>query len=114
FFFSDRERFRGELHDEVAFHVPGWEDEIARGPAAIQSVLRRFRPFNAHRILLPFLTAYQVVGDALEREPETTTIEDAAFLARCMALGEQYRLQGRIRSAESVSRVLFETALRLA
>jgi glycerol-3-phosphate O-acyltransferase len=114
FFFADRERFRVELRDEVAFHVPGWEDEIARGPAAIQSVLRRFRPFNAHRILLPFLAAYQVVGDGLERESETAKIEDAAFLSRCMALAEQYRLQGKIRSAESVSRVLFETALRLA
>jgi len=31
-----------------------------------------------------------------------------------MALGMQYRLQGRIRSGESVSKVLFETALRVA
>ena len=35
-------------------------------------------------------------------------------LGRCLALGKQYQLQRRIRSAESVSRVLFETALRLA
>jgi glycerol-3-phosphate O-acyltransferase len=65
-------------------------------------------------VLLPFFEAYQVVGDALEREPATGRIDEAAFLTRCMALGEQYRLQGRIRSAESVSKVLFETALRLA
>jgi glycerol-3-phosphate O-acyltransferase len=31
-----------------------------------------------------------------------------------MALATQYHLQRRIRSAESVSKVLFETALRLA
>jgi glycerol-3-phosphate O-acyltransferase len=31
-----------------------------------------------------------------------------------LKLAEQYRLQQRIRSAESVSRVLFETALKLA
>jgi glycerol-3-phosphate O-acyltransferase len=114
FFFADRERFRAELRDEVAFHAADWEDAIAGGPARIQAVLRRFRPFNAHRILRPFLEAYQVVGDALERESEGTRLDDAAFLTRCLSLGEQYRLQGRIRSAESVSRVLFETALRLA
>jgi glycerol-3-phosphate O-acyltransferase len=112
FFFAERERFRLELDAEVAFHAPGWEDAIDRGPAGIQDVLRRFRPFNAHRVLLPFLEAYQVVGDALEREP--SGIDEPAFLTRCMALAEQYRLQRRIRSAESVSRVLAETALRLA
>jgi glycerol-3-phosphate O-acyltransferase len=114
FFFADRERFRAELHEEVAFHAADWQDAVARGPAGIQTVLRRFRPFNAHRILRPYLEAYQVVGDALEREPEGTNLDDAAFLSRCLALGEQYRLQGRIRSAESVSRVVFEAALRLA
>jgi glycerol-3-phosphate O-acyltransferase len=112
FFFADRERFRAEVRDELAFHVPAWQEAIARGPAAIQVVLRRIRPFNAHRVLLPFLEAYRVVGDALEREAER--IDTTAFLGRCMALAEQYRLQRRIRSAESVSRVLFETALRLA
>ena len=41
--------------------------------------------------------AYQVVGDALEREPEGARIDEPAFLTRCMALAEQYRLQRRIR-----------------
>ena len=112
FFFADRERFRREISAEIAFHVPGWEDAVDHGPAGIQSVLRRVRPFTAHRVLLPFLEAYQVVGDALARE--SGRVDEPAFLTRCMALAEQYRLQHRIRSAESVSRVLFETALRLA
>jgi glycerol-3-phosphate O-acyltransferase len=114
FFFADRERFRAQLHDELSFHAPGWEETIARGPEAIQNVLRRVRPFMAHRVLLPFLDAYRVVGDALEREPARDRVDEPAFLARCMALAEQYRLQRRIRSAESASKVLFETALRLA
>ncbi len=114
FFFADRERFRGEVHDELSFHAADWEGTIARGPAAIQTVLRRIRPFTAHRVLLPFLEAYQVVGDALEREPDTTRIDEPSFLTRCMSLAEQYRLQRRIRSGESVSKVLFDTALRLA
>jgi len=114
FFFADRERFRRELSDELEFHAPGWEQAIERGPATIQTVLKRIRPFMAHRVLLPYLEAYQVVGDALEREPEDEPLDEAAFLQRCLSLAEQYRLQHRVRSAESVSRVLFETAVKLA
>ena len=76
--------------------------------------MRRFRPFSAHRVLLPFLEAYQVVGDALARDEAAAPVEPAAFLRRCLALGRQYQLQRRIRSAESVSRALFETGLKLA
>ncbi|HLK11135.1 MAG TPA: glycerol-3-phosphate 1-O-acyltransferase [Candidatus Binatia bacterium] len=114
FFFAEKERFRDELRAEIALHDPDWEATLTSGPAALQALVRRFRPFNAHRVLLPFLEAYQVVGDALAREDPGTTIEPAAFLRRCFALGRQYHLQRRIRSAESVSRALFETALRLA
>jgi len=113
FFFAERERFRPELSDELEFHAPGWEQTIERGPAAIQSVLRRIRPFMAQRVLLPFFEAYRVVADALARET-AAAIDEKAFLTRCMSLAEQYRLQRRIRSGESVSGVLFEAALRLA
>ena len=64
-------------------------------------------------MLLPFFEAYRVVADALARET-AATIDEKAFLTRCMSLAEQYRLQRRIRSGESVSGVLFEAALRLA
>ena len=114
FFFSDKERFRQEIADEIALHDDKWESALARGPSAIQSVVRSFRPFNAHRVLRPFLHAYLVVADALGREKTDAALDQGAFLGRCMALGKQYLLQRRILSAESVSRVLFETALRLA
>jgi len=114
FFFADKERFRDELRAEIALHDPAWEVTLAAGPAAIQALVRRFRPFSAHRVLLPFLEAYQVVGDALAREATDAPVEPAAFLRRCLALGRQYQLQRRIRSAESVSRALFETGLKLA
>lgn len=76
--------------------------------------MRSFRPFNAHRILRPFLHAYLVVADALMLEQPGAAFDQNAFLGRCMGLGRQYLLQRRIQSAESVTKVLFETALRLA
>ena len=114
FFFAEKDHFRDEIADELALHDDKWESALARGPAAIQALVRSFRPFNSHRVLRPFLHAYLVVADALLLEKPDTPFDQNAFLGRCMGLGKQYLLQGRIRSAESVSRVLFETALRLA
>jgi glycerol-3-phosphate O-acyltransferase len=114
FFFAEKERFRDEIRTEVALNDREWEGRLADGPRAIHELLRRFRPFTAHRALRPFLEAYRIVGDELERLDSGARFEEPAFLARCLARGEQYRLQRRTQSAESVSSVLFVTALKLS
>jgi len=114
FFFTAKERFREELRQEVALHDPDWEARLGEGRQAILGVVRRIRPFNAHRVLRPFLEAYRVVGDTLAAEPPTATFDQPQFLERCSALGKQYLLQRRVHSDESVSRVLFVSALGLA
>jgi glycerol-3-phosphate O-acyltransferase len=114
FFFAEKDEFRQEVRAEIGLHDPDWEACLAAGPDAMRALLRRFRPLSAHRVLLPFLDAYRVVGDALEQVPVEARIEEPAFLTQCLALGKQYQLQRRIRTAESVTQVLFATALRLA
>jgi len=114
FFFAEKEEFRAEIRREIALDDAAWEAALEAGPAEIMALLKRFKPFNAHRVLRPFLEAYQVVGDALERRDPAAPFEEPAFLAAAIALGRQYHLQRRIRSPESVSKVLFATALRLA
>jgi glycerol-3-phosphate O-acyltransferase len=114
FFFVDRESFRAELAREIALHDAEWERRLEQGGPELLGLLRSFRPFSAHRVLRPFLEAYRVVGDALGALPTDKPFEEASFLSSCQALARQYVLQHRIRSAESVSRVLFKTALRLA
>ena len=114
FFFPDREHFLAELRRELAMHVPQFERALDEGPDAITGILPRLRPFHAHRILRPFLEAYRVVADALERAPASAKLDDAAFLRGCLALGQQYVLQGRVARQESVSQALFATALKLA
>jgi glycerol-3-phosphate O-acyltransferase len=114
FFFPERERFLAELRAELALHVPAWERALDEGADAITSLLPRLRPFHSHRILRPFLEAYRVVADALERAPLGAKVEDAAFLRACLALGKQYTLQHRVARQESVSQALFATALKLA
>ncbi len=114
FFFVEKDVFRAEVQREVALHDADWEARLGGGPAEIQALLRRFKPFSAHRVLRPFVDGYRVVADALVQQPVGAPLDEGALIGRCLALGKQYRLQRRIRSAESVSKVLFETALRLA
>ena len=114
FFFSEKERFRSELAREVALHDASWEACVRRGPAAIKELVRGLRPFFAHLALRPFLEAYRLVGDYYERSDPTAPHAPARTVDACMGLGRQYDLQRRIQSAASVSRVLIETALRLA
>lgn len=114
FFFPDKDAFRAEVTAEVALHDARWQESLAVGGAEAAALLRRMQPFLAHRVLRPFLEAYQVVGDVLARLPVDAPFDEADFLTRCLALGKQYQLQRQIRSAESVSRALFQTALSLA
>jgi glycerol-3-phosphate O-acyltransferase len=114
FFFADTELFRGELRRELAERDPRWEEALRTGPEAIQALVRSFRPFNSHRVLRPFVEAYRVVADLLARQDATVPIDRAKFLDACMGVGRQYHLQGRLHSTASISRVLFESALRLA
>lgn len=114
FFFASRDAFRGEVREELALHDPRWEARLARGAGEIAALLQAIHPVNAHRVLRPYLEAYGVVADALAQEPPDVPLNEPAFFARCLARGKQYYLQRRIHSSESVSKAIFENALRLA
>ena len=62
----------------------------------------------------PFLESYQVVSESLARRGPELPFDESRFLADCLRLGKQLLLQRHIHSAASVSKVLFQTALRLA
>jgi glycerol-3-phosphate O-acyltransferase len=114
FFFSDKESFQRELREELAFHHRDWEARLQAGGAEVRRMIQGIRPFSAHRVLRPFLDAYDVVADALARRGTAEPFDKDDFVDGCLRLGRQYLLQGRVRSPESVSKALFETALRLA
>jgi glycerol-3-phosphate O-acyltransferase len=114
FFFPDKEVFLAELRQELSLHDPAWEERLDQGAESITAVLPKIRPLSAHRILRPFLEAYAVAADALLGEPADEALDEEAYLRRCLGLGKQYVLQRRFKRQESVSKVLFATALRLA
>jgi len=114
FFFAEKDAFRKEIEKEVAFHVPDWESAFGRSEDAIEGIVERFKPFSAHRTLRPFIDAYRIAADVLLRMDPATKVEEPSFLAACLALGNQYVLQKRVHTSESVSKVLFGTAWKLA
>ena len=114
FFFAEKDEFRSEVETELRLHDADWEHALGRGRNAIEQLVRRVRPFSAHRVLRPFLESYRVVADGLARRDPAATFDEPAFIASSLALAQQYQLQRRVHSAESVSKVLFATALRLA
>jgi glycerol-3-phosphate O-acyltransferase len=114
FFFAEKETFLGELLQELRFHDPDWETRVQAGSDEIHALLRSFRPLSSHRVLRPFVQAYQIVGDLLEQEDPTQDFDEASFVDRCLRLGRQYHLQRRLHSAQSISQMLFRNALSLA
>ncbi|MFT4570878.1 MAG: glycerol-3-phosphate O-acyltransferase [Hyphomicrobiaceae bacterium] len=114
FFFSTKAAFRARVDQDMSIHEPDWQAMLADTAETANAVVRSIRPYNAHRVLRPFLDAYQVIGDVLAGAPVDADLDPASVVTDAMALGKQYRLQRRIERTESVSKVLFQTALKLA
>jgi len=114
FFFAEKEVFREEIRHELQQLDPLWEERVRAGGEAIHTMVQRMRPFSAHRSLLPFLESYRVVAENLTRWDPNLAFDDSRFLNDCLSLGKQQLLQRRIHSGSSVSKILFQTALKLA
>jgi glycerol-3-phosphate O-acyltransferase len=114
FFFAGKDRFRDDVREEIAFHDSDWENRLTDGPDGALSLIQSFRPFTAHRVLRPFLESYRVFADALlDLDPDKKVDRDS-LVSDCLGLGKQYQLQHFVHSTASVSKALFETAIRLA
>src|SRR5213078_2703550 len=83
-------------------------------PDQIRAVLAQAPVHLAHRVLGPFLEAYEVVAERLAAHDPRSPVDEAAFLAEALGVGRQYLLQRRLDNAESISGELFRGALRLA
>ena len=117
FFFAEKDGYRGNMLEELCILGDDPEGTISQGQTGARGLLARAQPLVASRVLRSFLEAYLVVASALERIPKAETEEtfdEPAFMKACHALGKQFLLQRRIQSAEAVSQMSFQTALRLA
>jgi glycerol-3-phosphate O-acyltransferase len=113
FFFPDKDAFRDELLAEITLIDAGWRSR-QNSPEGARELLVASGFLTAHRVLRSFLEAELVVARRLLAHPPGEEVDRKAFLSECAGVGRQYLLQGRVHSAEALSRELFSSALKLA
>jgi glycerol-3-phosphate O-acyltransferase len=118
FYFKDRDEHRRQVAEEMSRHDPGWEERLRAGPLGADALLAGMRPLVSHVVVRPFVEAYRIVADVLASDEALAggggPADSAEITRRALGLGRQYVAQRRLRSAESVSVLLFQTALQLA
>jgi glycerol-3-phosphate O-acyltransferase len=112
FYFRDSEEQRRQVREEMNRNDPQWEERLRSGPAGAEGLLTGMRPLVSHLVVRPFVEAYRIVADVLVNDDGPD--DDAEVIKRALGLGQQYVAQRRLRSSESVSVLLFQTALQLA
>jgi glycerol-3-phosphate O-acyltransferase len=121
FYFRDRDEHRRGVREEMDRHDRDWEERLRSGPAGADALLAQMRPLVSHLLVRPFVEAYRLVADVLahggapadDARPDDARANDAEVIRRALGLGRQYVAQRRLRSSESVSVLLFQTALQL-
>lgn len=111
FYFADSATFRRNVAEELEW-IDDWQGRLDAGPEAVDALLRAKRPLMASAMLRPFFEAYEIVADVLCGAP--ADIGDKELTQRALGVGNQYAAQGLVRSAESVSALLFATARQVA
>lgn len=107
FYFADSAAFRANIAEEMAWHQD-WEVQLAAGGEAVEQMLYAKRPLMSDAMLRVFFEAYEIVADVLRDAPPDISQKELTDLA--LGVGRQYVAQGRVRSSESVSTLLFATA----
>jgi glycerol-3-phosphate O-acyltransferase len=111
FYFKDRDEHRRQVRAEMDRHEPAWEERLRAGPLGADALLAGMRPLVSHVVVRPFVEAYRIVADVLAHDDGLS--DEAEVVRRALGLGRQYVAQRRLRSSESVSALLFQTAVQL-
>ena len=107
FYFPRRADYRAEIEKRARDRFDDWERS---SPAALKEI----QPLLAHSILRSFVDAYRVVASVLVAAGTDAVDDKSDFLSRCLKTGKHELLQGRVFSAESISKTLYETGWKLA
>ncbi len=112
FYFSDKEEYRRSIEVEMLRLGKEWESLLGQGVEAVGEHLMGRLPLTSTFTVQPFLEAYALVYDVLERQEVLP--ERKQLVRQALGLGEQYVAQRRVSSREPVSALIFDTALQLA
>ena len=106
FFFAGRHEFGADIDAELRGAAGAVGRDRSEDAAEMRARIAVEQPHVAHLVLRPFLDAYHIVADRLAALD--VAYEEEAFLHECIAVGQQWALQGRITSDESVTLELFQ------
>ena len=112
FYFPRRADYRAEIESRLLDRFADWKDIVSGG--SVSEALDKVQPLVAHGVLRSFADAYLVVASVLDDAGADPVADKSAFLSQCLKAGKQQLLQERIFSAESISKSLYETGLKLA
>jgi glycerol-3-phosphate O-acyltransferase len=111
FYFADSAAFRANIVEEMTWNRD-WEASVAAGGDEIDALLYAKRPLIAPAMLRVFFEGYEIVADVLREAPPEIHERDLTEVA--LGLGGQYVAQGKVRSSEAVSTLVFATARQVA
>ena len=114
FYFPRRAEYRPEIEKLVHERFGDWENIIARDEEGVRDALHDIPLLVAHGVLRSFVDAYRIVARVLADAGVDAVADESDFLARCLKTGKQQLLQGRVFSAESISKPLYQNGLQLA
>jgi glycerol-3-phosphate O-acyltransferase len=114
FYFPRRADYRSEIEARAGDRFHDWEDALRSGEAGIHAALDHVQLLVAHGVLRSFVDAYRVMASALATAGADAINDKSGFLAQCLKTGKQELAQGRVFSAESISKSLYATGLKLA
>ncbi len=114
FYLPRRANYRSEIEKRVRDRFGDWETAVRGGESAVHETLDAVQPLVAHGVLRSFVDAYRIVANVLAAAGADAVDDKSGFLSKCLRTGKQQLLQGRIFSAESISKSLYETGLKLA
>ncbi len=110
FFYSPKDEFREQLEQEMCMYVDDWKAAL-RGDT--RSMLADMRPLLAHATLLPYIEAYGIVAEVLERLEPGAGIDSKECVSLALKYGEQRYRQRRISSKASIAKFLFANGYKL-
>lgn len=114
FYMPRRADYRDAIDQRAQDRFDDWRRPVRDSAAAVNNVLEESPLLVAHAVLRSFVDAYTIAARLLCTAGDDAIDDESAFLSQCLASGKQQLLKGRVFSAESVSKSLYQTAFKLA
>ncbi len=114
FYFPRTAEYEAEIERRVSDRFEDWEELVVSDEETVKQALDKVQPLVAHGVLRSFVDAYRIVANVLAAAGNGGVDDRNSVLSQCLKTGKQQLLQGRVFSAESISKSLYETGLRLA